>query len=260
MPNLNLVANIGLIFFLFIVGMEINLPYLKKHWKIAASVGLGSIIVPFGLSFIVAIGLYNHFHSELSHSSFGVFGLFIAIAVSVTAFPVLARILIELGLVHDTSGIVVLAAGATNDIVAWILLALVISLAQSGAPINILWILLTATAWFLFLVYLVKPLLHLYLKRSGSLERGPSELAVGVIIMGLFVSSFFTDILGIHPIFGAFLMGSIIPRENSFPAKLTAKIEDVMSTVFMPIYFAISGLNCDFASLNDGPTWGTRFS
>lgn len=256
MPNLNLVANIGLIFFLFIVGMEIDIPYLKKHWKIAASVGIGSIVVPFALGIAVAAGLYNHFHNDLSHQSFGVFGLFIGIAISITALPVLARILSELGILHETSGIVVLAAGVTNDIVAWVLLALVISLSHSGAPINTLYIILVAIGWFLFLAFVGRPILYWYLKRKGSIERGPSELDITVIILCIFASSFFTDIIGVHQIFGAFLIGTIIPRDNSFPAKVTEKIEDVMSAVFMPIYFATSGLNVDLTALNDGVTWG----
>lgn len=256
MPNITLVANIGLIFFLFMVGMEIDLPYLKRHWKIAASVGVGSIVVPFALGFAVAVGLYKQFHEDLGHQSFGVFGLFIGIAISITALPVLARILTEIGLLHERSGIVVLAAGVTNDIVAWVLLALVISLSHAGSPINTLWILLVALGWFLFLAVLVRPLLHMYLKRKGSIEKGPSEFDITVIILGVFVSSFFTDIIGVHQIFGAFLIGTIIPRENSFPAKVTEKIEDVISAVFMPIYFATSGFNVDFAALSDGATWG----
>lgn len=257
MPNINLVAQLGLIFFLFIVGMEIDIPYLRKHWKIAGSVGIGSIILPFGLGYAVAIGLYNQFIDSTQHSSsFGVFGLFIAIAISVTALPVLARILTELGLLHDTTGIVVLAAGVSNDIVAWILLALVISLSQSGAPIDTLYILLATIGWFLLFAFLVKPILFKFLKHTGSIDKGPTELAVIVIIILIFVSSFFTDIIGVHSIFGAFIVGAIIPRENSFPARLTEKIEDLISVIFIPIYFAISGFNADLSALNDGVTWG----
>lgn len=261
MPNINLVAQLGLIFFLFMVGMEIDIPYLKKHWKIAASVGVGSIIVPFGLGYAVAVGLYRDFivpHEQDSDhkTSFGVFGLFIGIAISVTALPVLARILTELGLIRETSGIVVLAAGVSNDIVAWILLALVISLAQAGDPIDTLYIILVTIGWALFLIVAIRPLIKYILKKSGGLEKGPSEFDVTWIILAVFVSSFFTEIIGVHAIFGAFLVGAIIPRDNSFPAKLIAKIEDVINTIFIPIYFAISGFNVDFTYLNDGITWG----
>lgn len=256
LPNINLVAQLGLIFFLFIVGMEIDIPYLRKHWKIAASVGGGSVILPFSLGYAVAIGLYNEFVDKDTHISFGTFGLFIAIAISITALPVLARILTELGLLHDTSGIMVLAAGVSNDIVAWVLLALVISLAHAGAPIDTLYILLCAIGWFLLLAFGVRPILYRFLKRTGSIDKGPTEFAVIVILLMAFVSSFFTDVIGVHSMFGSFIAGAIIPRENNFPAKLTEKIEDLVTAIFIPIYFAISGFKVNLDTLNDGKTWG----
>lgn len=257
-PNLTLVANLGIVLFLFVVGMEIDITYLKKNWKIASTVGLSSLIIPFCLGVALSVGLYKDYvgPEERDRVSFGVYSLFIGVAVAITAFPVLARILTELGLLRDRVGVVVLAAGISNDIIGWILLALTITLANSAKPINTLYIILLTIAWFIVLVWAVKPLLGYYLRRSGSIENGPSEMAVSVCILLAFMSAFYTDVIGVHPIFGAFLAGAIIPRENQFVVKLTEKIEDFITLILLPLYFSLAGLNVNIGALNDGTSWG----
>lgn len=257
-PNLTLVANLGIVLFLFVVGLEIDIAYVKKNWKIACTVGFGSLAFPFCLGVALSVGLYNEYVTpeERKNVSFGVYTLFIGVAVAITAFPVLARILTELGLLRDKVGIVVLAAGISNDIVGWILLALTITLANSAKAINTLYIILLTIAWFLVLVIGVKPILRWYLVRSGSIENGPSEMAVSICILLCFVSAFYTDIIGVHPIFGAFLAGAIIPRDNHFVVKLTEKIEDFITLILLPLYFSLAGLNVNIGALNDGKSWG----
>lgn len=257
-PNLTLVANIGIVMFLFVVGLEIDIGYVKKNWKIASTVGLSSLIFPFCLGVGLSAGLYNQYldAEERERVSFGVYCLFIGVAVAITAFPVLARILTELGLLRDRVGVVVLAAGISNDIIGWILLALTITLANSAHAINTLYIILLTIAWFIFLVWAVKPVLSYYLHKTGSIENGPSEMAVSVCILLCFVSAFYTDVIGVHPIFGAFLAGAIIPRDNHFVVKLTEKIEDFITLILLPLYFSLAGLAVNIGALNDGKSWG----
>ena len=171
------------------------------------------------------------------------------------AFPVLCRILTELNLLQTQVGIVVLSAGVANDVVGWILLALCVALVNAGSGITALYVLLTAVAYVLFLVYAVRPAFMWILKRTGSLHNGPTQSVVALTVLMAFASAFFTGIIGIHPIFGAFLMGLICPHQGGFAIKLTEKIEDLVTVFFLPLYFALSGLSTNLGLLNNGITW-----
>lgn len=253
-PNLTVAANIGLLMFLFIVGMEVDLPYVKKNLRVALTVGLLSMIFPFGLGYAIAVGIYKEFAT--GDTTFGVYGLFIGVAMSVTALPVLARILTELRLLRDRVGVIVLSAGIMNDIVGWILLALTITLANFANGLNALYVVLLVLAWFLLQVFVVRRALHWYLRKSKGLEHGPSQLDIALILLLVMVSSFYTDIIGVHPIFGAFIVGVIIPRDNGFVIKLTEKIDDFVSVLLIPLYFALSGLSVNLGLLDSGLIWG----
>ncbi|TVY23155.1 K(+)/H(+) antiporter [Lachnellula hyalina] len=257
MPVLNNVANLGLILFLFLVGLEVNMKMFLSNWRVALSVGFAGMVLPFGLGCAIAWGLYNEFHHEpgLVPISFGIYMLFIGTALSITAFPVLCRILTELNLLGTPVGVTVLAAGVGNDVIGWILLALCVALVNNGSGITALYVLLTAIAWILFLVYAVRPPFWWILKRSGSFQNGPSQGMVTLTLLIALTSSWFTGIIGIHPIFGAFLAGLICPHEGGFAIKLTEKIEDLVSVLFLPLYFALSGLSTNLGLLDDGITW-----
>lgn len=252
--NITLVANIGMIMFLFIVGLEVDLTYVKKNIKIASVVGIGSVVVPFGIGAALSYGLYTEFSDP--SISFGTFLLFVGLSMAVTEFPVLARILSEIGLLKDRVRIIVIAAGVGNDLMSWILLALAITLSNSSHAINTLYIILLTISWVLILVFLVYPSLNRYLKYSGGIENGPSQSDMALIFLLVFVSSFYTDIIGVHSIFGAFLVGVVIPRKNLFVMRVTEKIEDFISVALLPIYFTVAGLDLDLGLLNDGITWG----
>jgi Kef-type K+ transport system membrane component KefB len=211
MPNLNLVANLGLILFLFLVGLEVNIGMFLSNWRVAASVGLAGMILPFGLGCAIAWGLFNAFHDDPGTVpiSFGTYALFIGTALSITAFPVLCRILTELKLLSTTVGITVLAAGVGNDVTGWILLALCVALVNNGSGLVALYVLLTAIGWILFLVFAVRPALIWMLRRTGSLHNGPTQAMVGVTLLLVLTSSWFTGIIGIHPIFGGKLSSQL---------------------------------------------------
>ncbi|KAI4192648.1 MAG: hypothetical protein LQ348_003096 [Seirophora lacunosa] len=260
-PTLSLAAHLGLVLFLFLVGLEVDLRLLLANWRVALSVGAAGMILPFGLGCAIAYGLYHEFREDsgLVPISFGTYALFVGVATAITAFPVLCRILTELKLLQDHVGIVVLSAGVGNDVVGWILLALCVALVNAGSGITALYILLTSIAYVLFLVYAVRPALVWVLNRTGSIQNGPTQSIVALTVLLTLASAFFTGIIGIHPIFGAFLIGLICPHDGGFAIKLMEKIEDLVTVFFLPLYFALSGLSTNIGLLDSGITWAYVF-
>lgn len=254
---LTLVANLGLVFFLFLVGLELDLSLVKKNFKTASIVAFMGMAVPFGLGVAVSVGLYHQFSGESAESvSFGIYALFVGVAMSITAFPVLARILTELKLLSSYVGIVVLSAGVANDIVGWCLLALTVALVNASSGIIVLYIFLVAFGWVVVLFVLVKPLLLYAAKKTGSLEEhSPSQFMILLIFLVIVASAFLTDVIGIHAIFGAFLSGMIIPEDKEFRAAIADKIEVIITLLFLPLYFVLSGLNTNLGLLDNGITW-----
>ncbi|KAK7033670.1 K(+)/H(+) antiporter [Paramarasmius palmivorus] len=237
MPLLNLTANIGLVLFLFLVGMEIDTRVIKNNIRASATISLAGLIIPLGLGAALGVGVYKEFVSP--DVNFGYFLLFIAVAIGITAFPVLCRILTELKLLDTTVGVVTLSAGVGNDVIGWILLALSVALVNASTG-------LTALLGFVWLA-----------RRTGSLEQGtPTTLMMTVTLLVVFISAFFTDIIGVHAIFGGFLAGLIIPHENGFAISLVEKIEDLVTILLLPLYFTLSGLRTNLGLLDDGKTWG----
>ncbi|KAF7356505.1 K(+)/H(+) antiporter 1 [Mycena venus] len=252
-PYLTLVANIGLVLFLFLVGLEIDGGIIKRNARLSASVAFAGMILPFGLGSALAVPLYHKFVDE--SVKFTHFMLFTGVAYSITAFPVLCRILTELKLLDTTVGIVVLSAGVGNDIVGWTLLALSVALVNAGSGLTALYILLICVGFTLFLLFPVKMALRWLARKTGSIENGPTMFFMTVTIILVFGSAFFTDIIGVHPIFGGFLTGLIVPREGGLAIALTEKLEDMVTIIFLPLYFTLSGLNTNLQLLDNGITW-----
>lgn len=168
----------------------------------------------------------------------------------------MARILTELKLLQTNVGTIVLSAGVGNDVVGWILLALTVALVNAGTGLTALYVLLVSVAWVLFLVYAVRPAFLWVLRRDGSIENGPSQSMVALTLLMVLASAFFTDIIGVHAIFGGFLIGLICPHEGGFAVRLTEKVEDLVSVLFLPLYFTLSGLKTNIGLLDDGIVWG----
>lgn len=194
MPVLSNVANLGLLLFLFLVGLEVDTRMFRSNWVVALNVGLAGMVLPFGLGFGIAWGLYNEYREEsgLHEISFGVYGLFIGTALSITAFPVLCRILSELQLLTSPVGVSVLAAGIGNDVTGWILLALSVALVNNASGLTALYVFLTAVAWVLFLVFAVRPSFFWVLRRTGSIQNGPSPAVVALTLLMVLISAWFT--------------------------------------------------------------------
>ncbi|MCJ1385839.1 K(+)/H(+) antiporter [Xylographa soralifera] len=256
-PNLTLVANVGLILFLFLVGLEVDLRFLVSNWRVAITVGALGMALPFGMGCAIAYGLYNQFRDDPGTVpiSFGVYMLFVAVAMAITAFPVLCRILTELKLLQTPVGVIVLSAGVSNDIVGWILLALCVALVNAGSGLTALWVLLVCVGYILFLAFVVRPGFMWILQRSGSLQNGPTQSVVALTLIMVLASAFFTGVIGVHPIFGGFVIGLICPHEGGFAIKITEKVEDLVAVLFLPLYFALSGLSTNLGLLNNGITW-----
>ncbi|KAI8056529.1 Sodium/hydrogen exchanger family-domain-containing protein [Gilbertella persicaria] len=254
LPFLNLIATLGLVFFLFQVGLEVDMQVIKRDWHKSLGIAVAGMALPFGLGAAVSVGLYQ-LQNEPS-ISFGSFLLFLGVAMSITAFPVLARILAELKLLRTKVGAITMAAGLINDCTAWVLLALVVALLNSSGGIEALYVFLTAIGFSMFVIFIIGPLYRKLCLYTHSFENGPSPLLMTVTLLIVLISAFVTNIIGIHAIFGGFLAGVIIPHEHDLAIKITEKIEDMVNIVFLPLYFTLSGLKTQIGLLDTGPVWG----
>ena len=253
LPALYAAANFGLVFFLFLVGLELDPRTLRRNFKRSVSISLSGIILPFGCGAAVAWAIYSKYADQ--SKPFSSFVIFMGTAIAITAFPVLARILTELKLLGTYVGQTTISAAAVDDTMAWCLLALVISLIHASSGLNALWVFLALIAYALFLIFAFRPILLYMINRTC---RGDhiSETMVFATLLAVAFSGWITQILGVHAIFGGFMIGVIIPHESGFAIKLTQKLEDIITIVFLPLYFAYSGLNTRIDELNNGTIWG----
>ncbi|KAG6907321.1 hypothetical protein DXG01_009440 [Tephrocybe rancida] len=257
-PGLTLTSTIGLIVFLFLVGLEIDTKIVKRNIVSASAISFAGLAVPLGLGAALGIPIYKEFINPAVN--YGYFLLFTAVAVGITAFPVLCRILTELKLLETTVGSVTLAAGVGNDVVGWILLALTVALVNASSGLTALYVLLASAGYIIFLLYPGRWAYVWLAKWTGSLERGaPTAGMMTLTLVIVFASAFFTDIIGVHAIFGGFLAGLIIPHDNGYAISLVEKLEDLVSIILLPIYFTLSGLNTNLGLMNTGKTWGYTF-
>ncbi|RDB19933.1 K(+)/H(+) antiporter 1 [Hypsizygus marmoreus] len=255
LPGLNLTSTIGLILFLFLVGLEIDTKVIKRNIVAASAISIAGLLVPLGLGAALGVGVYREFIDP--SVNFGYFLLFTAVAIGITAFPVLCRILTELKLLDTTVGVVTLAAGVGNDVVGWILLALTVALVNASTGLTALYVLLVCVGYVIMLLYPGRWAYVWMAKRTGSLEQGtPTAGMMTITILVVFISAFFTDIIGVHAIFGGFLAGLIVPHENGYAISLVEKLEDLVSILFLPIYFTLSGLRTNLGLMDNGKTWG----
>lgn len=250
--NLQFLSQIGLILFMFVIGMELDLKILKNKAQEAVVVSHASIIFPFALGIGLAFVIYERFApAEVNFLSFA---LFTGIALSITAFPVLARIVQERGLSKTKLGTLAITCAATDDITAWCLLAAVIAIVKAGSVVSSIYTILMAGSYVLIMLKVVQP----FLKKLGdvySYKEGLTKPVVAVFFITLLVSSYATEVIGIHALFGAFMAGVIMPANQNFRNIFIEKVEDVALVLLLPLFFVFTGLRTQIGLLNDPYLW-----
>lgn len=252
--NLKFLSQIGLIFFMFVVGMELDLKVLRTKVKEAFIISHTSIIVSYALGLVLATILYKEFAPE--GVPFMSFGLFLGVAMSIAAFPVLARIVQERGLQKTKIGALVITCAAIDDITAWCLLAGVIAIVKAGSVASSLFIIGMAIAYIFLMLVLVRP----FLRHIGNLYSSAEKITkpvVAIFFVTLLISSYLTEIIGIHALVGAFVAGVIMPDNMKFRNIFIEKVEDVSLVVLLPLFFVVTGLNTKIGLLNTEYLWKT---
>lgn len=249
-PLLSSIAQVGLLLFMFVIGWEFEKSLLRNRKAEAATVSLSSILLAFTLGVGLAIVLHSQ-HSTVNGKevSLTAFALFMGAAMSITAFPVLARILTDNRLMHTHVGALALASAAVDDVLAWCLLAFVSAIVTAGGSDDLVQILALSFGYVAAMFLVVRPLLAVLIRRWTCGRVSPYLLVV--LVAGVFLSSYATTWIGIHAIFGAFLFGFVMPRE---PADVLEqhlrKPLDIVSLILLPVFFIMTGLGVDIGALS----------
>lgn len=250
--NLQFLSQIGLILFMFIVGMELDLHVLRNKAHDAVVISHASIMLPFALGIGLAYFLYeNHAPANVQFLSYS---LFIGIAMSITAFPVLARIVQERGLQKTRLGTMVITCAAADDITAWCILATVIAIVKAGTFVSALYTIGLALAYVLIMIKIVRPFM-LRIGQVNSTKETLSKPVVAIFFLMLILSAYTTEVIGIHALFGAFMAGAIMPENNKFRNLFIEKVEDVALVLLLPLFFVFTGLRTQIGLLNDPSLW-----
>ncbi|SFW72438.1 cation:proton antiporter [Amycolatopsis australiensis] len=246
-PQLNVVAQLGVIFFVFLAGLELNTKLLRGRGRLAVVVSHVSIAFPFLLGVGLAVFAYTRFAP--AGVGFLAFALFFGVSLSITALPVLVRILHEIGLFRTEVGVVALTCAVVDDVTAWSLLALVVALTTASSLFGVVLTVALTLAFVAFLGLVVRPLLHKVVARvpAARLRKAAPVSVVGVLLCALA-----TEWIGVHAMFGAFVFGLIFPRDNPVATWLTEKAGGLTTALMLPLFFAYSGLRTDIASISAG--------
>lgn len=252
--NIYYLSQIGLVLFMFVVGMELNVSTLKSRLSESFLISQWGIMLSFIFGITLAYFLYDSF--AFKDTPFLSFALFIGVSMSITAFPVLARIIQEKDLTRTHLGTVALGSAAIDDVSGWCILAGVIAVAKTGSLGGSLYTLLATLLYMLFMLFVVRP----FFKRLGE-HYQTSEVVnksmVAFVFLVLLLSAFITESLGIHALFGAFMAGVVMPPKSNFRRILVDKVEDVSVSLLLPLFFVFTGLRTEIGLLNSPSLWLT---
>jgi Kef-type K+ transport system membrane component KefB len=254
LANLQFLSQVGLILFMFIVGLELDATVIRKQAKEAVIISHASIIIPYALGMALALFMYEKFAPP--GVSFLAFSLFMGIATSITAFPVLARILQERKITQTKLGNLAITCAAADDVTAWCILAALVGIVKAGTSLYALYTICLLIFYVVVMIMIVRPLLKKIVLKFNQHEL-TSKSMVAIVFMIMLLSAYIAELIGIHALFGAFLAGAIMPEELDFRKKIIHKIEDVSIILLLPLFFVFTGLRTQITLLNDGSLWVT---
>ncbi|HKN55889.1 MAG TPA: cation:proton antiporter, partial [Amycolatopsis sp.] len=241
--QLNVLAQLGVVLFVFLTGLELDPKRLRGRGQLAAAVGQVSIVAPFLLGVLLAVAGYRH----LAPAGVGYlpFALFLGVSMSVTALPVLARILLDLDLYRSRIGVLVMTCALVADVAAWILLGLVIAVASAASLSGVL-VTIAGTAVFAGLLLALRPLL---VRRIEAVRPERTWMAAQLILVGVLVSATITEWIGVRALFGAFLFGLVLPADNAVAQRVHGIVGNLTTALLLPLFFAYSGLRTNLTLL-----------
>jgi Kef-type K+ transport system membrane component KefB len=249
---LELLSQVGVILFMFLVGLELDTSLLRRRTHATVAVSHASIVVPFVLGALMALWLYPQYSS--ADVPFTVFALFGGVSVSVTAFPVLARILTDRGIQRSNLGVIALTCAAVDDVTAWCLLAFVVGVANARIE-SAIWTAGLALGFVALMLLVVRPLIAKMLRAQELRGAKVSQTTMAVTMVALLASTLCTEWIGIHALFGAFVLGAIIPHDSSLASEIRNKLEDLVVVFFLPAFFAFTGLRTEIGLLDSPHAW-----
>lgn len=250
-PSLGVIAQLGVVLYMFVVGVELNPALLKRRAQATLIISHASIFVPFLMGAGLALYLYPRYSN--GSVSFTSFALFIGVAMAITAFPVLARILTDYRIARTRLGVLALSCAAIGDVTAWCLLAFVIGVAKAEMGQG-LTVAAGALGYILFMYLAGRPLMA-WITRRCEHDAGSAEFAVTLIFVALLLSALATEAIGIHAIFGAFLLGCVIPCDSAVARALTQRLESVVTVLLLPAFFAYTGMRTRLDLLTQPSDW-----
>jgi Kef-type K+ transport system membrane component KefB len=248
-PALKIIAQVGVVLYMFLVGLELNAGLLRSRAHATVAISHASIVAPFLLGSILALWLYPRLGTP--GVPFTSFALFMGVAMSITAFPVLARILTDRNMENTELGVVALSCAAIDDVTAWCLLAFVVGVAQSAVN-GAVQTTLMALGYVAIMLLVVRPLAVRFLGHDT--DHPTRRMAVWVLVALLF-SAMTAEWIGIHAIFGAFLLGAIIPHDSDVARDFTNKLEDIVKILLLPAFFAYTGMNTQIGLVSGWEAW-----
>jgi len=249
MGALRMLSQVGVILFMFVVGMELDLKKMRGQARTAILVSHVSIVLPYFLGTFFSLFIYESFSAR--GINFSSFALFMGVAMSMTAFPVLARILEERGMTKSHLGSMALTCAAVADVTAWTILVFVVAVVKARNPANCLLTIGLLAVFVGAMLFVIKPLLRRLPVAKMGVSSEPTQNMVVAVLVVAFGAGLLTEVIGIHVLFGAFLAGMVMPRESDFQLRVRERLESFSAAFLLPLFFAFTGLRTQIGLVSD---------